>query len=104
MQFFHLTVEEFEKIKQFQDSKCAICQRPMKQPNVDHRHTDGLIRGLLCMTCNKGLGYLKDNVENLLRTISYLANPPAVQALGEERFGELKVGTYAKAPKKEATP
>ena len=42
-----------------QEGKCAICLRPMKQPCLDHNHTTGKVRELLCVRCNVGLGYLE---------------------------------------------
>lgn len=39
---------------------------------IDHCHTTGKIRGLLCTNCNNMLGKAKDNVEVLKKAISYL--------------------------------
>lgn len=55
---------------------CAICKRHQtefkKRLNIDHCHTTGVVRGLLCQTCNTSLGGFKDNVKNLESAISYL--------------------------------
>ena len=55
---------------------CAICgthQSEMKiRLSVDHDHTTGKIRSLLCKSCNIGLGEFKDRVELLKKAISYL--------------------------------
>lgn len=49
-----------EKLKE-QDFKCAICKKGVSNNRrafcVDHNHTTGKIRGLLCDGCNRGLGY-----------------------------------------------
>ena len=59
-----------------QNSKCAICgylfgqkQGDMK---VDHCHKTNVVRGLLCNSCNSGIGFFKDNIKNLECAIAYL--------------------------------
>ena len=58
----------FEK----QNGICPICLRELDQPYVDHDHITGKVRGLLCLTCNVGLGALGDSIENLQRGINHL--------------------------------
>jgi len=41
---------------------------------VDHDHNTGKIRGLLCNTCNRALGLLKDNKQLLINALKYLKN------------------------------
>lgn len=56
-----------------QNNACAICLQPfLKSPNVDHCHTTGRVRGLLCRECNVGLGHFGDSVEVLSRAATYL--------------------------------
>ena len=69
-------------LKKFDDQKgqCAICQCDLhlwheitaKQPFVDHCHTTGKVRDLLCQQCNVGIGVFKENIENLRRAEEYL--------------------------------
>lgn len=54
-----------------QNNKCLICCK-VKKLVVDHDHNTGLVRGLLCDTCNRGIGYLKEEVEILRNAIKYL--------------------------------
>ena len=57
---------------------CPICLRegPL---HCDHYHSGSLkghVRGWICGTCNRGIGSLRDSVENLNRAITYLKGPP----------------------------
>ena len=66
-------VELYEK----QDGKCAICGEIPKTErglHVDHCHTTGSVRGLLCHGCNTGIGALKEDAEILSKAIEYLRN------------------------------
>ena len=57
-----------------QDGKCAICTKPFPgRIAIDHDHRTGRVRGLLCTSCNTGIGKLGDDPELLLRAISYLS-------------------------------
>ena len=76
---YNLTYEEFGNKYREQGGKCAICSesKPLgsvKGLNVDHCHTSGKIRGLLCRKCNTGLGQFDDNIEILENAIKYLQN------------------------------
>jgi len=59
-----------------QDGCCAICSQPEKDSkrllHLDHCHTTGHIRGLLCNRCNFLLGIARDNVHILQAAIEYL--------------------------------
>jgi hypothetical protein len=54
-----------EALRKWQDDKCAnpACDGPAR--DMDHCHTTGAVRGLLCPNCNRALGLLKDSVERL---------------------------------------
>jgi hypothetical protein len=51
---------------------CFIC-RQEKPVDIDHCHKTGLTRGLLCRSCNVGLGFFRDNVESLRNAVVYLS-------------------------------
>lgn len=53
------------------DGNCEICGIMCKRV-LDHDHSSGKIRGLLCGNCNWGLGNFMDNTNNLLSAIRYL--------------------------------
>lgn len=68
-----------------QDGRCAGCQGELilrlHETNnsgqdlvVDHCHETGKVRGLLCRTCNMGLGQLKDDPARLRRLADYVEN------------------------------
>lgn len=74
---FGLTLDDFNKLLEKQDYKCAICgfsdmSNKNYFPLVDHCHTTNKVRGLLCMNCNMGIGKLKDDVNILKSAIEYL--------------------------------
>lgn len=73
---YGITGEEYDKKFKQQAGLCEICERP-PNPNgrrlaVDHNHTTGKVRGLLCSKCNQGIGHLNDSIDLLNRCIEYL--------------------------------
>ena len=65
---------EYDQLLIDQDNKCAICKNNIGyEAAVDHDHNTGEIRGLLCSSCNKGLGFFKDNIKFLQNAILYLS-------------------------------
>lgn len=82
---FNLSMEEYDSLGNF----CWICgvEGKTREIAVDHRHSDGLIRGRLCMRHNKGLALFSDDFELLLAAADYVRIPPAITILGEERYG-----------------
>lgn len=73
---YNLTVEEYNKILESQQHKCAICKRHTsefkKKFSVDHNHDNGRIRGLLCYNCNLGIGKFKDDMIWLVEAVKYI--------------------------------
>lgn len=78
---YGITIKDYNAMLIVQGGKCAICGTT--EPggriglcgpvfHVDHCHTNGTIRGLLCNSCNLGLGNFKDSVINLAKAIAYL--------------------------------
>ncbi|MCJ8163147.1 endonuclease domain-containing protein [Acinetobacter zhairhuonensis] len=59
----------------FNYSHCAICGST-KRLSIDHCHTTGDVRGLLCNKCNFGISYFSDDVSLLQKAIEYLSSPP----------------------------
>lgn len=75
-----ITHKEYIELFNKQDGKCALCfakaEDLTKSLAVDHSHTTGTIRGLLCGSCNQALGLFKDNIEVMKRAITYLDDNP----------------------------
>ena len=69
---YNLTTEQYITILNSQNNKCPICDKELIQPQVDHSHKSGKIRGLLCKNCNIMLGHCHDDIEILKKAIKYL--------------------------------
>jgi hypothetical protein len=71
---YRLTPEEYDVLVESQHGLCAICgSRPgARRLAIDHDHATGAIRGLLCGSCNNGLGRFKDNPATLDAAAAYL--------------------------------
>lgn len=73
---YGITIDQYQEMYDKQEGKCAICS--VHQDNlsralcIDHNHSSGKIRGLLCDKCNSILGYANDNITNLENAINYL--------------------------------
>ena len=77
MRLYGLTPEEHNAMEAAQNSLCAICNRPERlkggrRLSIDHCHSTGAIRGLLCSRCNTAIGSFDDNIELMRRAIEYL--------------------------------
>jgi len=77
LHFYDLTAEEFVRMYTEQEGRCRICRVELggimlKKLNIDHDHKTGLVRGLLCRSCNMGLGSFKDNLVLLRNAVKYL--------------------------------
>lgn len=88
--YYGMTEGDFDEMLKTQNGVCAICGRLSEHKAkqnlcVDHDHTTGAVRGLLCSFCNSAIGYLSDNPEramNVVKYIQYYADRP----LEEVRF------------------
>lgn len=75
---FGLTEDQYAELLAAQGGGCAICGRTPEEMRktlpVDHCHTNGHVRGILCSPCNTGIGMFKDDVDRLRAAIKYLEN------------------------------
>ncbi len=73
---YGITLEDYNKMFQEQNGCCKICNKHQTEEGVilcvDHDHTTGKVRGLLCKKCNQAIGLLKDSIENCLSAAEYL--------------------------------
>jgi hypothetical protein len=78
---------EYDAMLEKQSGACAICCEAevfinkktgkLQDYSVDHDHKTGAVRGLLCVRCNRMLGYARDSRDILSRAITYLSPPEA---------------------------
>lgn len=80
---FGLSEEDYLALALKQAGGCAICgsngsekrKHATKYLAVDHCHETGKVRGLLCTTCNTGIGMFKDSPSLLRLAAAYLSTP-----------------------------
>jgi hypothetical protein len=74
---YGITLEEYNQKLLDQGGRCAICGKEhadslRRNLNVDHCHTTGEVRDLLCSRCNLTLGKFEDRIELFQAAIAYL--------------------------------
>lgn len=85
---FGLTLAQFDAMLAAQDGRCAICGTTETRANwrstkpealaVDHDHATNAVRGLLCNSCNRGLGLFADSADRLHAAAAYLEHHAAL--------------------------
>lgn len=74
---YGLSEEDTQRLFEKQNMKCAVCGTTTfggrnRNFHVDHDHKTGKVRGLLCHTCNVGIGALGDTYDGVMRAAEYL--------------------------------
>ena len=79
---YNVSEDQVERMLEEQDGQCAICKTELDDKfSIDHDHSccseKGMscgkcVRGLLCRTCNSGIGLLQDSVDILENAIAYI--------------------------------
>jgi len=75
---YGLSKDDLEMLLKIQNNKCLICNNPITVKNgkkracIDHDHSNGVIRGVLCHNCNRLLGASCENTTIFKRAILYL--------------------------------
>lgn len=71
---YGITLEDYERMFVEQSGVCAVCgvEPSNARLHIDHDHTSGVVRGLLCFNCNSILGKVNDDTEHLHALVAYL--------------------------------
>jgi hypothetical protein len=85
---YQMTTTDYDSMLSDQNGVCAICGEPETSKihgkviplSVDHDHTMGTVRGLLCARCNRMLGMADDRIELLFAAMGYLQTHKQKQA------------------------
>ena len=75
MRKFGLTIEQYDAMLKAQGGGCFICGRPPREDislHVDHDHSTGKVRGILCFRCNNALADFNEDAAVLRKAIGYL--------------------------------
>jgi hypothetical protein len=77
---------DYNKLLEYQGGVCAFCQNACtlgRELSVDHDHETGVIRGLLCASCNVAR-VSNHTIQDARRLVQYLTEPPAVRVIGRK--------------------
>lgn len=79
---YGITVDDYDRMFIEQNGLCKICRQEetavhkktnkLRLLSIDHCHTTGRVRGLLCGDCNRAIGIMKDDIKRLESAIKYL--------------------------------
>lgn len=82
---YNMDLGEYQTLYFSQKGRCLICTKEQKSLLttritkgkkevlvVDHNHSTGKVRGLLCQKCNQGIGLFEENCISLRNAISYI--------------------------------
>lgn len=76
---YGITLDDYNRILLEQGGGCGICGAVESRNkdgsgrlHVDHDHATNEVRGLLCDTCNRGIGQLGDDPERVRAAVRYL--------------------------------
>jgi hypothetical protein len=80
---YGLTAAEYDAFVLSQGGKCASCLEDFgdSTPHVDHDHVTGVVRELLCGSCNKTLGMAQESRDRLLGLVRYLERHERVRTI-----------------------
>jgi hypothetical protein len=77
---YGLTLEQYDEMLADQGGVCAICKRSAADSrgyrmHIDHCHSTGVVRGILCVSCNLGIGSFRDDPDRCEAAAQYLRTP-----------------------------
>ncbi len=76
MRKYGMTIEQYDAMLESQGGGCFICGRPPREDislHVDHDHSTGKVRGILCFCCNNALADFQEDPELLRKAASYVS-------------------------------
>ena len=76
MRKYGMTIEQYDAMLETQGGGCSICGRPPRVDislHVDHDHSTGRVRGILCFCCNNALADFQDDPELLRKAAGYVS-------------------------------
>jgi len=79
---YGLTEDDVAELSAQQNGRCRICERLPPRLVIDHDHVSGIVRGLLCDGCNRGLGFFEDDAARLSAAVAYLKTSASGITLG----------------------
>ena len=91
---YGITPEQYDEMVLAQGGVCAICKKADQtvawagRLHIDHCHTTGRVRGLLCSPCNIALGLIRDDPIVLLGMVDYLRAAPCIEIASILASGE----------------
>ena len=89
---FGLLPGKFDEMVSNQEGRCAICLK-LGNLHVDHDHSTGQVRSLLCSRCNQAIGKFDEDAEIILNAVDYLSgqfwDPNEVPRINEEQLTRL---------------
>lgn len=87
---YRMRPADYEALLEIQGGACAICKGPpvgngelRGRYSVEHNHSTGDIRGLLCSRCNTAIGLLGDDPERVRVAATYIESPPPLPGLND---------------------
>ena len=97
---YGLSEEGYNALLAQQHGRCPTCKQKFGVPCVDHCHSTGKVRGLLCHKCNLGIGYFNDDPNRTRAATVYLEHSMGVGVVKSSIIlrcdvGRLKVGAGA---------
>ena len=90
--YYGITLTEYNSTLEKQGGGCGICGSVSNKGGigknlcVDHDHDSGEIRGILCASCNLGIGKFNDDVETVKQAVVYLESARTGHILSEKRL------------------
>lgn len=76
---YGISNDDYLLMLKIQDGRCLICERSGLKLVVDHDHSTGEVRGLLCSNCNTALGLFADSTWRMAKGIDYLTARKATE-------------------------